>query len=83
MKKRLKKALSFYEMVVITSAPPELRFLKDLEKWCYTAIHLQCAAGHDTLSLLNLGAHRVIGVDISDKMIELVRKKCKNTPNCT
>lgn len=54
---------------------PEFHYLKDLSSWCNTAIHLQCAAGHDTLSLLNLGAKKVIGVDISDEMITLARKK--------
>src|SRR5258707_14037484 len=29
------------------------------------AIHLQCAGGRDTLSLWNLGAREVIGLDIS------------------
>lgn len=34
------------------------------------AIHIQCASGQDTLSLLNEGVGEVIGVDISDKQIE-------------
>ena len=56
---------------------PELKFLEGLDQWCQTAVHLQCAAGHDTLSLINLGAKKVIGVDISDKMIELAREKSR------
>jgi SAM-dependent methyltransferase len=38
------------------------------------AIHLQCAAGRDTLSLWNLGVREVIGVDISPRMLELARR---------
>src|SRR5205085_10557739 len=39
------------------------------------AIHLQCAGGRDTLSLLNLGAHEVVGIDISDEMLACARAK--------
>jgi SAM-dependent methyltransferase len=38
------------------------------------AIHLQCAGGRDTLSLWNLGAREVIGVDISPRMLELAAR---------
>src|SRR4051794_19758290 len=38
------------------------------------AIHLQCAGGRDTLSLWNLGAGEVIGVDISPRMLELAAR---------
>jgi len=55
--------------------PPEFEFLAGLETWCHRAIHLQCAGGRDTLSLLNLGAREVVGVDISDRMIEVARAK--------
>jgi SAM-dependent methyltransferase len=55
--------------------PPEFEFLSDLASWCGRAIHLQCAGGRDTLSLLNLGAREVVGVDISDRMIEVARAK--------
>ena len=54
--------------------PVERRNLGDLRGWCGTAIHLQCASGRDTLSLLNEGAGRVIGVDISDVHIENARQ---------
>lgn len=57
--------------------PPEFSFLKNLREWCHRAIHLQCAGGTDTLSLWNLGAHEVVGVDISDRMIELAGAKAK------
>lgn len=55
--------------------PPELEFLKDLDQWCSRAIHLQCAGGTDTLSLWNRGAKEVIGIDISDRMIEVAKAK--------
>jgi SAM-dependent methyltransferase len=53
---------------------PEFDFLRPLMP-CNRAIHLQCAAGHDTLSLWNLGAREVIGVDINEDMLALARKK--------
>ena len=55
--------------------PPEVRILGALGGWCRRAIHLQCAAGTDTLSLWRLGAAEVVGVDISDAMIDLARRK--------
>lgn len=55
--------------------PPELSFLDDLSSWCHRAIHLQCAGGTDTLSLWNRGAHEVVGVDISDRMIAVAEAK--------
>ena len=47
--------------------------LGNLRDWCKQAIHLQCASGQDTLSLLLEGAREVIGVDISDVHIENAR----------
>jgi SAM-dependent methyltransferase len=38
-------------------------------------VHLQCAGGRDTLSLWNLGAGRVTGVDISPRMLACARRK--------
>jgi SAM-dependent methyltransferase len=57
-----------------TLKPAELAALGDLS-WVGRAIHLQCASGADTLSLHNLGAREVIGVDISDVHIENARAK--------
>jgi SAM-dependent methyltransferase len=54
---------------------PEYKYLRDLDHWCARAIHLQCAGGTDTLSLWNLGAKEVIGVDISERMVEVARRK--------
>jgi len=36
---------------------------------------LQCAGGTDTLSLWNLGAEEVVGVDISERMLAVAQKK--------
>lgn len=52
----------------------EAPFLANLKDWCHRAIHLQCAGGEDTLSLLNLGAKEVVGIDISQKMIEVAQQ---------
>ena len=43
----------------------------DLHGRCRRAIHLQCAGGRDTLSLWNLGADEVVGVDFSPRMLDL------------
>ena len=54
---------------------PEYPFLQDLAAWCRRAIHLQCAGGRDTLGLWNHGAAEVVGIDISDRMIDCARRK--------
>lgn len=53
---------------------PEYDFLRPLMP-CDRAIHLQCAGGRDTLSLWNLGAREVVGVDINDEMIALAQHR--------
>jgi SAM-dependent methyltransferase len=54
--------------------PIEVELIGDLHGRCRRAIHLQCAGGRDTLSLWNLGADEVVGVDISPRMLELARR---------
>ncbi len=54
---------------------PELETLKRVVPGTERCIHLQCAGGSDSLSLLNLGAKEVIGVDISEEMIAVAREK--------
>jgi len=49
----------------------EVELIGDLHGRCRRAIHLQCAAGRDTLSLWNLGAEEVVGVDFSPRMLDL------------
>jgi len=38
-------------------------------------IHLQCAGGSDTLSMVNLGAREVIGIDLSEEMLAVAQRK--------
>ena len=52
----------------------EIELIGDLHGICQRAIHLQCAGGRDTLSLWNLGAAEVIGVDFSPRMLELAER---------
>ena len=54
--------------------PVEAALIGDLHGRCRRAIHLQCAGGRDTLSLWNLGAEEVVGVDFSPRMLELARR---------
>lgn len=65
--------LEFLRNGGISLHPLEREHLGDLADWCDTAIHLQCASGRDTLSLLNAGARHVVGVDISDVHIANAR----------
>jgi SAM-dependent methyltransferase len=52
----------------------ERRILGDLSG-CQLAVHLQCSHGLDALSLLNLGASEVIGIDLSREMLALAAQK--------
>lgn len=49
--------------------------LGPFDAWCEVAVHLQCASGRDTLSLLNEGVERVVGVDISERHIANARRR--------
>jgi SAM-dependent methyltransferase len=57
----------------------EVELIGDLRGRCRRAIHLQCAGGRDTLSLWNLGADEVVGVDFSPRMLELARRLTEAT----
>src|SRR2546426_6909448 len=61
----------------------ERRLLGDLSSWCRRAIHLQCSHGLDILSLWNLGAREVIGVDISASMLDLAARKSQRSEEHT
>src|SRR6476659_5352655 len=54
--------------------PVEQDLIGDLQGRCRRAIHLQCAGGRDTLSLWNLGAEEVVGIDFSPRMLGLARR---------
>jgi len=57
----------------------EVELIGDLHGRCHRAIHLQCAGGRDTLSLWNLGADEVVGVDFSPRMLVLARRLSEAT----
>jgi SAM-dependent methyltransferase len=57
----------------------EIELIGDLHGRCPRAIHLQCAGGRDTLSLWNLGADEVVGVDFSPRMLDLARRLTEAT----
>jgi SAM-dependent methyltransferase len=64
--RRIEESVAFLRAGRMNLEPVELDHLGRLEGRCRRAIHLQCASGRDTLSLWNLGAAEVVGVDISD-----------------
>jgi len=53
----------------------ERELLGDLRGRCQRAIHLQCSHGLDSLSLLNIGADEVVGIDISEEMLTCAGEK--------
>src|SRR5690348_17657775 len=57
----------------------EVELIGDLRGRCRRAIHLQCAGGRDTLSLWNLGADEVVGIDFSPRMLELAARLSEAT----
>jgi len=59
--------------------PVEHDLIGSLRGRCRRAIHLQCAGGRDTLSLWNLGADEVVGVDFSPRMLDLARRLTEAT----
>src|SRR3954454_2169279 len=59
--------------------PVEHDLIGDLHGRCRRAIHLQCAGGRDTLSLWNLGADEVVGVDFSPRMLALAGRLAAST----
>jgi SAM-dependent methyltransferase len=54
--------------------PVERRLLGDLTN-CRNAVHLQCSHGLDALSLLNLGVHEIVGIDLSSEMLAQAARK--------
>lgn len=57
----------------------EVELIGDLHGRCRRAIHLQCAGGRDTLSLWNLGADEVVGIDFSARMLALAARLAEAT----
>jgi SAM-dependent methyltransferase len=62
-----------FGLVIKITASPGIARLGLISQWCRRAIHLQCASGYDSLSLLLEGAHEVVGIDISDVHIDNAR----------
>lgn len=52
--------------------PEEIALLGDLSGM--SIVHLQCNSGQDTLSMRQLGAEKVLGIDISDEAISFARR---------
>ncbi|MBN1297469.1 GNAT family N-acetyltransferase [bacterium] len=69
----LAESIAFIRSGKSNMHPVERRNLGDLSTWCETAVHLQCASGQDTLSLVVEGVRNIIGVDISDRHIANAR----------
>jgi SAM-dependent methyltransferase len=67
--------IAFIRAGGVNLLPPERRLLEGLDRWCHSAVHLQCSGGKDLLSLWNLGAKRLVGVDISETLIGYARRK--------
>lgn len=57
----------------------EVELIGDLHGRCRRAIHLQCAGGRDTLSLWNMGADEVVGIDFSPRMLALAARLAEAT----
>ena len=70
----VEKTIQFLRQGGSNLHPVERTYLADILPGCGLAIHLQCASGKDTLSLLHEGVKKVIGVDISDVHIENARR---------
>ncbi|MBI4510741.1 MAG: class I SAM-dependent methyltransferase [Deltaproteobacteria bacterium] len=74
-KEELEATIAFLRGGGANLSPPERDILGPLRGQVGVAVHLQCASGKDSLSLLNFGvAREVIGVDISDVHVENARK---------
>jgi len=73
----LEERIAFLRAGATNFCAPEYAYLAGLREWCERAIHLQCAGGTDTLSLWNLGAREVVGLDISERMLGVARRKAE------
>ncbi len=67
--------VAFIQNGGINLMEPERRLLHDLDEWCHCALHLQCSGGRDLLSLWNMGAKQLIGIDISETLISYAQQK--------
>ncbi len=71
----IENSIEFLRNRGMTFCEPELRILRAMDRDFTRCIHLQCAGGIDTLSLLNFGVQETIGIDISEEMIRIAQTK--------
>lgn len=71
----IESEIEFIDNGGVSLLGPELRLLEGLETWCHCALQLQCSGGRDLLSIWNLGAKRIIGLDISETLIGYAGEK--------
>lgn len=74
-KKSLESEILFLKSGGNALFSPELKFLSPLKESLKKCVHLQCAGGSDTLSLVNFGVQDVVGLDISEEMIAVATAK--------
>lgn len=67
--------IAFLRAGGISLLEPEQRLLQELHLWCDCAIQLQCSGGRDLLSIWKLGAKQVIGIDISETLLDYAQQK--------
>ena len=73
----LERDVGFLRAGGVSLLETERSYLGDLSGWCQRAVHLQCSHGLDTLSLWNLGADEVVGLDVSARMLAQAERKAE------
>ena len=71
----IEEDIAFIQQGGISLLPPEQQLLQGLAQWCDCAIQLQCSGGRDLLSIWQLGAKRIVGVDISETLLDYATQK--------
>ena len=75
--KDIEEDVRFLKAGGITLMETEQLLLSDLSMWCDRACHLLCSGGKDLLSLWNMGAKELVGVDISPTLIDYAGQKSR------
>lgn len=70
----LETDVAFLQSGGVAFSEREVDMIRSLNK-PETAIHLCCSHGQETLSLLNLGIQNVVGIDFSQSMLDLAKRK--------
>ena len=71
----IEKDIEFIRNGGVSLMAIERHLLEGVDKWCDCALQLQCSGGRDLLSIWNLGAKRIVGVDISETLIGYAKQK--------